>query len=115
MDVEKIQDLVNGLFENKKVISFETLTFKDRSYSPRGWQYKKYGNSYEGQKYNDELKKNSTFLEAKYKDSRSDYDLKVNHKNYYLSLDGKILTEVHITKSNSGKETNWEFVIIKLE
>lgn len=85
--------------------------FNDTKYSPRGWQYKKFGNSSNG--YNKLLKIKQEMEELEYfcKDTRSDYDLRA-YQNYVFFGNNSIIT-VNTSPSRSGNSCTYTFNIYK--
>lgn len=81
--------------------------FNDRKYSPRGWQYKKFGNSSAG--YDKLLKCKQEMKELQYfcKDSRNDYDLRAY--NTYIFYGDNIIVTVSNSPSRSGNSCTYTF------
>ena len=85
--------------------------FNDIKYSPRGWQYKKFGNSSDGYNKLKKLKYEMKELEYFCKDTRNDYDLRA-YQTYVFSGDYSIIT-VTTSPSRTGNSCTYTFNIYK--
>lgn len=81
---------------------------EDRTFSPNGWQYRRFGNSSAGTLKYSEIKKDCEFLEDLTKETRKDHQRST--PEYLYKKDDNTIIYVHIDISNTGKSKTYTFV-----
>ena len=105
-----VEQYVNDHLNGAKV---EVLseTFDDRTLNPRGWQYKKYGNSHLGADKLKQCEKEMDLIEDSSKCARNDSDPRYFKK--LLFKKDNTLVYVGSSPSRSGNSVSYNFTTIK--
>jgi hypothetical protein len=105
--MEKRAELLSARFLNNNHVVYEIEELEDRDYDPKGWQYKRYGNSTKGKDKLAYLKKNMQLVADNSQSAKNDSD-----PRYYENLvfmDDRCVIEVQTKPARSGKTCKYSF------
>ena len=112
MDIEYRVNQLSERFLNTTNVDFKIEHFDDRQLSPRGWQYKRYGNSTKGKDKLLYCRNNMELIEDKGRCARNDSD-----PRYYEELifkENNTLIQVSTSPSRSGRTCSYTFLTITI-
>lgn len=110
MELEEKAKLLSEKYLDNSKISFEIEHFDDKQLNPRGWQYKKFGNSTKGRDKLQNCRENMKLIENNGECARNDSD-----PRYYESLlfmDENKVIEVRTSPSRSGNTCLYTFFTV---
>ncbi len=110
MEAEEKAKFFSEKFLDNSKVTFVKEDFEDRRLNPRGWQYKRYGNSTKGEEKLKFCRENMKLLEDNGKCARNDSDLR-----YYedlIFIDENNVVEVTTSPSRSGNTCSYSFFTV---
>ena len=110
MEAEEKAKLLSEKYLNNSDVSFEIEHFDDRQLNPRGWQYKKFGNSTKGRDKLTYCRENMKLIEDNGKCARNDSDLRYYENSIFI--DENKVVEVRTSPSRSGNTCSYSFFTV---
>lgn len=110
MEAEEKAKLLSEKYLNNSDVSFEIEHFDDRQLNPRGWQYKKFGNSTKGRDKLAYCRENMNLIEDNGKCARNDSDLRYYENSIFVD-ENKVI-EVRTSPSRSGNTCSYSFFTV---
>lgn len=111
MDKSEKAKYLSQKYLNNTNVTFKIEDFNDRQLNPRGWQYKKFGNSSEGSNKLNYCRENMNLVEDNSKYAKNDYDFR--YEQHLIFVNEDIVIEVSTSPSRSGNNCSYSFFTVE--